>query len=104
MTIKLYKDINSGLWCFSFKGKTYLITNGSLMIDELAKFFKKDFLYIQLKPNGLQVDDFGYYQIADWFYPTNKLVTFYMLINIRWQAIEVFEIDKPVNFKIIDIW
>lgn len=106
MTIKLYKQhLNSDFWYFSFKGKTYRISIGSPMIDNIAKFFKKDYLYVQLKPNtSLGFDDFGYYRVNSWFYPTNRLVTFYNLINVQWTAIEVFEIHELTDFKIIDIW
>lgn len=108
MTIKLYKQhLNSDSWYFSFKGKTYHIDTGSSMIDNIAKFFKKDSLYVQLIPNYLlDLNDFGYYLIGDLFYPTNKLVTFYHLINVKWQAIGIIGIGKDElgTFKIMDIW
>lgn len=105
MTIKLYKPFNSDYWHFSSQGKIHIIIAGSLMIDNIAKFFKKDSLYIQLKPNDLQDStDFGCYLIGNWFYPTDTLKTFYNLINGHWNSICITEIPELYNFKIIDIW
>lgn len=105
MTIKLYKHSNSDYWRFSSQGKFYIISAGSLMIDNIAKFFKKDSLYIQLKPNDLQgLDNFGCYLMGDRFYPSTTLKTFCNIINVQWHSIGIIETPNLYNFRIIDIW